>query len=79
VLLSVILYSCAIYGYINKRKALAVTYLMGYILPTINAAAAARVKYGTLCPLLGGIKIAFISQLRERRTVSHIKVTVSCS
>jgi hypothetical protein len=56
-LLSVISYSCAIYSYINKRKALAVTYLMGYILSTINAAAdaaaAARVKYGTLYPLLG--------------------------
>ena len=55
-LLSVISYSCAIYSYINKRKALAVTYLMGYILSTVNAAAdaaAARVKYGTLYPLLG--------------------------
>jgi hypothetical protein len=54
-----------------REKALAVTYLMGYILPTINTAAA-RVKYGTLYALLGWIKIAYISQLRERRTVSHI-------
>jgi len=61
-LLPVILYSWDIYSYINKRKALAVTYLMGYILPTINAAAA-RVKYGTL--LIAGLNKNSIHQSIE--------------